>query len=171
VSQIGPPRLDGSSDFNPSSLPCLACYRRHPVGYCPLKLAGVEHCGLCGIAHMGFQRSCPHLHSEAQLDLMLESLKESTEAKDLVDQAKHYVRDVRRDLARKKRQSSKASDNNTNSANERASSVLTIPPNKLTGPPDNKSNPPGRASSNTLPEAVHQRSFPDPIRATQASRR
>ncbi|KAN0080601.1 PHD/FYVE-zinc-finger like domain containing protein [Elaphomyces granulatus] len=170
VSQIGPPRLDGSSDFNPSSLPCLACYRRHPVGYCPLKLAGVEHCGLCGIAHMGFQRTCPHLHSEAQLDLMLESLKESTEAKDLVDQARHYVRDVRRDLARKKRQSSKASDNNTNSANERASdSVLTIPQNTLTGPPDHKSNPPGRASSNTLPEAVHQRSFPDPIRATQTS--
>jgi Chromatin remodeling factor Mit1 C-terminal Zn finger 2 len=96
------------------------------------------------------------------LDLMLESLKESTEAKDLIEQARHYIRGVRRDLFRKGRQFSKANDNNTNSANEQASnSILTIPQNTITGIPYNTSHPPGPLD--TLPETVHQNSFPGPI--------
>ena len=46
---------------------CLACKTFHPQGQCPLKLAGTEMCNLCGIAHFGFNRTCPHLQSEVQV--------------------------------------------------------------------------------------------------------
>ncbi|EED17711.1 chromatin remodeling complex subunit (Chd3), putative [Talaromyces stipitatus ATCC 10500] len=81
-------------------LPCLACNQIHPVGYCPLKLAGVEHCALCGIAHLGYQRVCPHLNSEEQILSMLQSLRQSTEPKWLVDSARHYLCTVKREKAK-----------------------------------------------------------------------
>lgn len=46
---------------------CLACRTQHIIGHCPLKLAGVEHCNLCGIAHFGHGRVCPHIQSETQV--------------------------------------------------------------------------------------------------------
>lgn len=46
---------------------CLACRSFHPLGQCPLKLAGVEHCNLCGMAHFGSARVCPHIQSETQV--------------------------------------------------------------------------------------------------------
>lgn len=84
-------------------LPCLACNHMHPVGYCPLKLAGVEHCGLCGIAHLGYSRVCPHLNSEEQILSMLQSLRQSTEPKWLVDSARHYLYTVKGDLVKRKK--------------------------------------------------------------------
>ncbi len=73
--------------------PCLACTARHPAGHCPLKEAGVEFCGLCGIAHYGTgtSRNCPHLSSVTQCRAMLETLKSSTESKETILAAKKYL--------------------------------------------------------------------------------
>ena len=70
---------------------CLACGQRHPPGYCPLMIAGVECCELCGIAHYGHLRTCPHLTSVTQLRLMLEAIKHSTEPQEIKDLAKKRV--------------------------------------------------------------------------------
>lgn len=77
------------------------------MGWCRLKLEGVEHCGLCGIAHLGHSRTCPHLTDEKQLVRLLETLKESPESRDIVDAATKYLRMIRGDLvarARRKRE-------------------------------------------------------------------
>jgi Chromatin remodeling factor Mit1 C-terminal Zn finger 2 len=68
-----------------------------------LKLAGVEHCGLCGIAHLGHGRTCPHLNSEIQVATLLGTLKESTEPSELIDKATKYLRMIRGDLVQRKR--------------------------------------------------------------------
>ena len=70
---------------------CLACAKRHQPGYCPLRMAGVEHCELCGIAHYGHQRTCPHLTSVTQLRLMVDAIKNSPEPQDIKDLAKKRV--------------------------------------------------------------------------------
>jgi hypothetical protein len=73
------------------------------MGWCRLKLAGVEHCGLCGIAHFGHGRTCPHLNSEVQVATLLGTLKESTESHDLKEKATKYLRMIRGDLVQRKR--------------------------------------------------------------------
>ena len=73
------------------------------MGWCRLKLAGVEHCGLCGIAHLGHGRTCPHLNSEIQITTLLGTLKESTEPHELRDKATKYLRMIRGDLVQRKR--------------------------------------------------------------------
>ncbi|EDN10597.1 conserved hypothetical protein [Histoplasma mississippiense (nom. inval.)] len=105
-SEVNGSMLDGSGESNTRSHSprrCVACDQIHPIGHCPLKLAGVEHCGLCGIAHYGRGRACPHLSSETQVALMLGSLKESTEQRALVDEATKYLRGIRGDLVRRKK--------------------------------------------------------------------
>ncbi|OJJ49241.1 hypothetical protein ASPZODRAFT_129654 [Penicilliopsis zonata CBS 506.65] len=94
-----PMSLDGHVD----QLTCLACGGDHPPGSCLLRLAGVEHCGLCGIAHMGQGRACPHLKEDVQVQRMLEALKESPEPRELVEKAKKYLQGIRGDLAQRKR--------------------------------------------------------------------
>ena len=54
-------------DYTASGVNCIACKTFHPIGACPLKLAGVEVCNLCGIAHFGAARVCPHIQSETQV--------------------------------------------------------------------------------------------------------
>ncbi|KAL5118562.1 hypothetical protein ACEQ8H_003577 [Pleosporales sp. CAS-2024a] len=89
--------------------PCPACRKTHPVGACQLKAAGVEHCGLCGLAHYGHGRTCPHIKSETQVRAMLEALKTSNEPKELVDLASKYLRGVKGTLVQfKKREREKA---------------------------------------------------------------
>lgn len=83
---------------------CSACKEEHPMGWCRLKIAGVEHCGLCGLAHMGHGRTCPHLNDEKQAETLLLTLKESTESKELVDEAIKYLRVIRGDLVSQRRQ-------------------------------------------------------------------
>ncbi|OKL64036.1 hypothetical protein UA08_00599 [Talaromyces atroroseus] len=102
--------MDGSNDSMDRSLPCIACNQMHPVGYCPLKLAGVEHCGLCGIAHLGYQRVCPHLNSEEQILAMLQSLRQSTEPRWLVDSARSYLYGVKGDLVKRKKAENRQRD-------------------------------------------------------------
>ncbi|KAF2130237.1 hypothetical protein P153DRAFT_430497 [Dothidotthia symphoricarpi CBS 119687] len=83
--------------------PCPACYKQHPQGACELKVAGVEHCGLCGLAHFGHGRQCPHIKSETQVREMLETLKNSPENKELVDAAVKYLRGVKGHLVQTKK--------------------------------------------------------------------
>ncbi|KAI9368773.1 hypothetical protein BJX61DRAFT_522359 [Aspergillus egyptiacus] len=113
--------MDGHMDRNGDS--CLACGRIHPVGSCPLKAAGVEHCGLCGLAHFGHARTCPHLRSEVQVSRMLEALKQSPEDRHLVALAKKYCYGIKGDLAqRKRRVSSKTANGSANN------NSATMPP-------------------------------------------
>ncbi|KAJ5567572.1 Zinc finger PHD-type [Penicillium sp. DV-2018c] len=75
---------------------CVACQNRHMPGNCPLRHAGVEYCGLCGLAHFGYRRVCPHLQSPLQISRMLEALDKSTEDPELVKAAKKYLRPMLR---------------------------------------------------------------------------
>ena len=88
----------------PAPHKCAACKETHPMGWCRLKIAGVEHCGLCGLAHMGHGRTCPHLNDEKQVETLLLTLKESTESRELVDEAVRYLRVIRGDLVSQRRQ-------------------------------------------------------------------
>ncbi|UPX15156.1 uncharacterized protein EKO05_0005613 [Ascochyta rabiei] len=96
------------SPFEPTSSshtnrPCLACLKPHPSGACELKAASVEHCGLCGLAHYGYGRTCPHIRSETQVREMLRALKSSPEKKELVDLATKYLRGVKGTLVQQKK--------------------------------------------------------------------
>jgi chromodomain-helicase-DNA-binding protein 4 len=85
------------------SVPCPACAKMHPQGACPLKIAGVEYCGLCGIAHYGIARSCPHVRSERMVGAMLETLKHSTEPEHLRLAAIKYLKGVKGHLVQNKK--------------------------------------------------------------------
>jgi chromodomain-helicase-DNA-binding protein 4 len=82
---------------------CPACLKQHPQGACELKASGVEHCGLCGLAHYGHSRTCPHIKSETQVREMLEALKNSPEKRELVDAAMKYLRGVKGTLVQQKK--------------------------------------------------------------------
>ncbi|KAF2020910.1 hypothetical protein BU24DRAFT_10762 [Aaosphaeria arxii CBS 175.79] len=94
--------LDPTYDAYRNQL-CFACQHQHPQGACPLKIAGAEHCGLCGLAHFGQGRTCPHIRSETQVRDMLEALKNSPENKNLVDAAVRYLRGVKGTLVQGKK--------------------------------------------------------------------
>ena len=83
--------------------PCPACELPHPRGSCPLKIAGTEFCPLCGLAHYGHTRTCPHLSSETQVREMLAALKSSPETKELVAEAKRYLRGRKGTLVQRKK--------------------------------------------------------------------
>ncbi|XPS69142.1 hypothetical protein M3J09_001422 [Ascochyta lentis] len=111
---------------------CPACHKPHPSGACELKAAGVEHCGLCGLAHYGYGRTCPHIRSETQVREMLQALKNSPEKKELIDLAMKYLRGVKGTLVQqKKRDREKAAGMPGNVAatnNAIASATGTRPP-------------------------------------------
>lgn len=115
---------NGAESTN-SRQPCFVCNGLHAEGYCPVKLAGVEYCGLCGIAHYGagFSRNCPHLNSVTQCRAMLETLKSSAEPQAHIDQAKKYLVGVVGNLNRKKKLKE------INSSNAKNTMPVPIPPN------------------------------------------
>ena len=98
------PLLSEGDPLDSSHRACLACGKHHRPGYCPLMVAGVEHCELCGIAHYGHQRACPHLTSVTQLRLMVEAIKNSTEPQEIKDLAKKRVVGIIGSLNQTKRQ-------------------------------------------------------------------
>ena len=102
------PVLSERTALPPGQRVCLACRQSHRPGYCPLMLAGVENCELCGIAHYGHQRACPHLKSVTQLRLMVEALKNSPEPQDIKDLAKKRVVGLIGSLNQTKRQKKEA---------------------------------------------------------------
>jgi chromodomain-helicase-DNA-binding protein 4 len=116
-----PPYADAESAANyvpigglPPTHHCMACGDNHPMGWCRLKLAGVEHCGLCGLAHIGHGRTCPHLNSEVQVATLLGTLKESTESHDLIEKATKYLRMIRGDLVQRKRMQERKQETSQN---------------------------------------------------------
>ncbi|KAF2768548.1 hypothetical protein EJ03DRAFT_328205 [Teratosphaeria nubilosa] len=88
----------------PNGINCMACRTYHPVGSCPLKLAGVEYCNLCGIAHYGSGRVCPHIQSETQVRAMIEALKHSKEPEHLIKEATRYLKGLKGNLVQLKKQ-------------------------------------------------------------------
>ena len=104
-----PVRSHANNDYRQHvNVICPACYELHPQGACPLKFAGVEHCGLCGLAHFGIGRTCPHIKSETQVREMLIALKSSPEKKELVDMAIKYLRGVKGHLVQHKKKEKEA---------------------------------------------------------------
>lgn len=87
----------------PPVVSCQACGKQHHQGSCPLKVAGVEFCNLCGLAHYGIARTCPHIGSETQVVAMLEALKRSNEPAHLREAAMKYLKGVKGSLGQYKR--------------------------------------------------------------------
>ncbi|CAI7660537.1 unnamed protein product [Penicillium pancosmium] len=92
---------DGAQDGTRHA--CIVCSQHHALGRCPLKLAGIEHCPLCGLAHFGRNRSCPHLRSEVQVKRMMEALKASKEPSGYIAIAKKYLQGILGDLGQRAR--------------------------------------------------------------------
>lgn len=84
-----------------------------------MKLAGPEHCNICGMAHYGHGRVCPHFKSETQVRQMLETLQHSLEPKYVVDTAKKYLKGLKGHLVQDKRKA----------AEKKAGYVNGVPPN------------------------------------------
>lgn len=82
---------------------CLACRASHVPGQCPYKLAGVELCPLCKIAHYGKGPTCPHLSSETRVVALMACLRESSEDPKLVNEAMRYLRGRLGELRRRKK--------------------------------------------------------------------
>lgn len=88
---------------------CVACRQVHPLGSCPFKIAGPEYCNLCGIAHYGYARTCPHINSETQVRKMILAVKESPEAGHLKKETLKYLTGLKGSLVQnKKREAEKA---------------------------------------------------------------
>ncbi|RDW81114.1 putative chromatin remodeling complex subunit (Chd3) [Aspergillus mulundensis] len=147
--------MDGHVDLKAND--CYVCGRTHPVGSCPLKVAGVEHCGLCGLAHYGQARTCPHLRSDVQVSRMVEALKQSNEDRHLIALAKKYVYGIKGDLAQRERRktgkiparsyggTATASPNAATASTSTAPQSASVPPARqpvidLTGYPNGHSN-------------------------------
>ena len=98
--------------------PCLACgdrYGSHPVGECPVKLAGPEYCNLCGQAHYGGPGSCPQLKSEERIRLLIRASDTSPESKELVKLAQKKLKvDLANAVQQKKRKHDAILFNKTN---------------------------------------------------------
>ncbi|KAF1812225.1 hypothetical protein P152DRAFT_28751 [Eremomyces bilateralis CBS 781.70] len=102
---LAPPIPDPTNPHKPlpKQRACPACSQVHAVGSCPLKVAGVEHCPLCGLAHYGQGRTCPHINSETQVREMIACLQMSNEDQELVDAAIKYLRGVKGHLVQRKK--------------------------------------------------------------------
>lgn len=121
-----PPLGTPEQQSNPVHL-CIACNAPHRVGYCPLKLAGPEHCNLCGLAHFGVSRTCPHIRSETQVREMLVALKSSPESRVLVHEATRYLNGVKGTLAQDKRRRAEKAERARLEAEGGAVSSVGIP--------------------------------------------
>lgn len=87
--------------------PCLACnnsHGSHPPGYCPLKLAGNEHCNLCGLAHFGIPGICPNLSNELACRTMMRQLKDSPETPAVKKASAQHLRGIISGLVQKDRE-------------------------------------------------------------------
>ena len=82
---------------------CQACQKIHSKGYCQLKLAGPDSCGLCGITHFGVSRTCPNFSSDVQIRLMLDALRKSQESPEKIEGARMYLRGILAERVRRKK--------------------------------------------------------------------
>ncbi|KAG9815526.1 hypothetical protein KCV05_g19640, partial [Aureobasidium melanogenum] len=97
------PASNGNPPRKPQMASCVACQHLHPLGSCPLKRAGVEYCGLCGLAHYGFSRICPHINSETQVREMIRAVKLSSEPGHLKSETLKYLTGLKGTLVQKKK--------------------------------------------------------------------
>ncbi|KAF8534418.1 P-loop containing nucleoside triphosphate hydrolase protein [Trichophaea hybrida] len=98
-------RVDVIQPTDDPAMPfCQACRNHHAQGACTLKQSGVEYCPICKLAHFPKASICPHFESETQIKAMMEALRQSTEDKALVDEAKRYLRGRRAQLQKEKRE-------------------------------------------------------------------
>lgn len=91
--------------------PCPACnnqYGYHDIGHCPLKLAGVEYCNLCGLAHFAEGLLCPHLNSTIQLRILLDTIKKSPETQKMVLWVRKLLTKIKADLLEQDRKLAEA---------------------------------------------------------------
>ncbi|CAG8355983.1 unnamed protein product [Penicillium salamii] len=97
-----PPPLpqDGFDGINDENLlrPCQACQQIHWAGSCPLRLAGLEFCRLCGLAHYGYRRVCPRFQSVEQIQRLLQALDLSPEEPQLISLARKYLQTCLRSI-------------------------------------------------------------------------
>ena len=103
-----PPLIPGMDGANSPPAKCAACEHYHPAGRCPLKLAGVENCPLCGIAHYGRARTCPHINSITQLQAMQDAIKHSPETSELKELAKKKLTGLIGNIRQKRRMEEQA---------------------------------------------------------------
>lgn len=78
---------------------CKVCSKLHLGGQCQIRNIPIEICTLCKTAHFSGSRGaggrqCPVFSSLTDMRAILEDLKRSGEAPELVDQAKAYLRGV-----------------------------------------------------------------------------
>jgi hypothetical protein len=60
-------------------------------------------CSLCGTAHYGIARTCPHIRSEHMVRLMIDALRYSPERREYVDVALKYLKGVKGHLVAAKK--------------------------------------------------------------------
>ena len=190
-AQITPPPPLSPTTQPPTtkSLPCAACnfaYGIHKVGYCPLKIAGVEYCNLCGRAHFGTLRTCAQFNSETQVRIMLNDLKNSPESTGIKNLAIKYLRGLKGNLVNQKKKGTGAGEplaeapSRVNGTHPTSINVADSQPH-LTGPawkgPPNAMNghssafaqqPPDRNGSSGY-QTPYQPPHPDPRAAFQAA--
>ena len=107
-----PPPLSPTTQPPTTKLfPCAACNFSngiHKVGYCPLKIAGVEYCNLCGRAHYGTLRTCPQFNSETAVRVMINEMQKSPESIALKEDALKYLRGLKGNLVNQKKKEAEA---------------------------------------------------------------
>lgn len=135
---------------------CPACRQEHPRGACPLKIAGVEHCGLCGLAHYGIARTCPHIRSETQVRDMIEALKNSPEKRELVEAAMKYLRGVKGTLVQQKKR-------DREKAMAAAGMMSQVPGSMYTAPPQQGSGTYHGPPERHVPQAYQGQAYVQPV--------
>ena len=161
-----------TSTQQPSNRRCLACnnrYGSHDPGLCPAKLAGFEHCNLCGQAHFGTPGSCLQMRSEERIRAHLQTLKNSPEQKDLVERARgHLKADLANVVTEKRRKHAAAiarsgtndthrpSDGSTRQRSDQNKKSATVPA------PSNHGNPPMTSAKAYSGQALPQFAGPSP---------
>ncbi|KAJ5295935.1 hypothetical protein PENANT_c001G08716 [Penicillium antarcticum] len=105
--KLSPPTSMGTDGASDPYHICVACKQNHAPGYCPLRRAGYEYCGLCGVAHFSARRVCPHLQSTVQVKRMMAALKASNEDPGLISIARNYLSGILYSTAQQERKKGK----------------------------------------------------------------
>ncbi|KAI4102730.1 MAG: hypothetical protein L6R37_004202 [Teloschistes peruensis] len=140
----GSPSFSQASKGAPSAPPrCLACGGTHVKGSCPLKMAGVEYCGLCGQAHYGSgpQKACSHLHVLEEVRKMLDAVKASPKETEGRELARKYLVGIIGHLRQVKRMEEKRREEQQVQQALSLHGQHSAPPSDSTGPPLNSTPP------------------------------
>ncbi|KAJ6014535.1 hypothetical protein N7540_009126 [Penicillium herquei] len=137
VSNFG---QDGAMDAAPPRV-CMVCHTDHLIGRCPVKEAGVEHCPLCGLPHLGGRRICPHFHSRVQIQRMMDALRCSNENPQTIASAKRYLQGVLSHLTVQERRSSSMQPSTLNDSSSAGPVQYQVGIPGLQAPPGSSQHP------------------------------